>query len=168
MRSTDSPDADGFLDMRISPKYRVRHWVGLDLQTEEGWKKGIDIFEDRMRGRFLDMVRRIERADFAGFAILALDCLLAETLQQFKDGLAESPSGKGANEAFFVRFLTHSRFRRFFDRAKAGMFYKQIRCGILHQAEVKENSRVVIDSNTPLAQTTQNGRGLVINRRLFH
>ena len=48
------------------------------------------------------------------------------------------------------------------------MFYKQIRCGILHQAEVKENSRVVIDSNTPLAQTTQNGRGLVINRRLFH
>ena len=47
------------------------------------------------------------------------------------------------------------------------MFYKQIRCGILHQAEVKESSRVVIDSNATLAEQTEDGRGLVINRRLF-
>lgn len=159
---------DGIRPMRISPRYYDADWTALDLKTEKGWERGIEILEDRIRGRFLDMIGRIESAKFAGFAILALDCLLAETLQQFRDGLPESPSGRGANEAFFVRFLRTSRFRQFFDKHMASMFYKQIRCGILHQAEVKENSRVVTESDAPLVGLTDDGRGLVVNRRLFH
>jgi hypothetical protein len=155
--------------MRISPRYSDDDWKALDLAKEEGWQKGIDILEDRIRGRFLDMIARIQSAEFAGFAILALDCLLAETMQQFRDGLSESPSGRGANERFFVKFLRSTRFGRFFDDdQKAIMFYKQIRCGILHQAEVKASSLVVIDPHAPLVRLTDDGKGLVINRWLFH
>ncbi|GAG47133.1 unnamed protein product, partial [marine sediment metagenome] len=32
------------------------------------------------------------------------------------------------------------------------MFYDKIRCGILHQAEVKSSSRIRIDSNLPIVK----------------
>jgi len=48
------------------------------------------------------------------------------------------------------------------------MFYKQIRCGILHQAEVEGNSRVLIRKDIPLVKYTDDRKGLVINRKLFH
>jgi len=49
-----------------------------------------------------------------GFSILAIDCLLIETLQSFREGLTDS---KGKLKNMFVNFL-------------------MIRCGILHQAEI--------------------------------
>lgn len=45
---------------------------------------------------------------------------------------------------------------------------KQLRCGILHQAEAKENARLLIRADVPLAATRDDGTGLTINRRLYH
>jgi hypothetical protein len=44
------------------------------------------VLEDRLNARFVDAAEAIDQQDFAGFAVLALDCLLIETLQQFKAG----------------------------------------------------------------------------------
>ena len=152
--------------MRISPHYTTEDWKAIDFSTERGWQKAIDIFEDRIRGRFLKIIESIENYTYAGFAVLALDCLLIETLQQFLEGVYQTPRGKGRE--YFVRFLTETSFRKFFDKQKAEMFYEQIRCGILHQAEVKESSRVFIREGIPLVSLTEDGKGLIVNRKLFH
>lgn len=152
--------------MRISPCYTVDDWKMLDLSKEKDWQKAIGIFEDRIRGRFLEFVKLIEHKEYAGFVVLAIDCLLIETLQQFRKGKPETP--RRMSECYFVEFLTETSFKEFFDKCTAGTFYKQIRCGILHQAEVKETSRVTKGKRNPLVGKTDDGQGLVINRDLFH
>jgi len=152
--------------MRITPRYTVKDWKALDFSTEEGWQKAIDIFEDRIRGRFLKPISCIERYIYAGFVVLAIDCLLIETLQQFHEGVHTTPGGQ--YETFFVRFLTETSFGNYFDKEMAEMFYQQIRCGILHQAEVKSNSNVSIRKEIPLVKYTDDRKGLVMNRKLFH
>lgn len=148
--------------MRISPQYSVRDWQARSFSTEEDWHTAIDIFADRIYGRFIKPIDVIKGYEYAGFAVIALDCLLIETLQQFKEGLSKSQKSGGA----FVRFLTESSFKSYFDGKKATLFYKQFRCGILHQAETKESSIIRIDS--PLVNYSDDKKGLVINRCLFH
>src|ERR1700730_16968447 len=45
---------------------------------------------------------------FSGFAVIATDCLLIETIQQFYEGKAETPRGK--SEQYFRKFLTQTVF----------------------------------------------------------
>jgi hypothetical protein len=45
----------------------------------------------------LDAVKLIDKQDFAGFAVHALDCLLIETLQQFREGADETRAGRGSS-----------------------------------------------------------------------
>jgi hypothetical protein len=148
--------------LRISPKYNVEDWKQLDFVNDEDWQKGIDIFVDRIQNRFLKFIDQIKGKEFAGFAVLALDCLLIETLQQFREGMGDTPSRKG--EEYFVRFLTETTFKAFFDKDKAKKFYDQFRNGILHQAELKKDSRVLKTGEL----VESNGDGLKINRDKFH
>jgi hypothetical protein len=148
----------------ISPNYTVQDWRVLDFSGEEDWQKAVAIFEDRIRGRFLNMIDHIQCELFAGFAVMALDCLLIETLQQFYEGVHETCGPPGN---YFKRFLTQTAFRKYFDGKMAKCFYTHIRCGILHQAEIKGSSRIRID--TPdLVRWADDRRGLVINRKMFH
>jgi hypothetical protein len=123
------------------------------------------ILDDRINGRFLKMVERIEDVKFSGFAVVALDCLLIETLQQFIEGVGETPWRKG--KEFFQRFLTSTPFGGDFDATSAGMFYEQFRCGILHQAETKGSSKVW-KVGRRMVQLTADGNGLIINHKKLH
>ena len=157
--------------LRIAPSrhgrpWTVEDWKALDFSTEEEWQRGVDIFEDRIRGRFLGIVEAIQDYEFSGFAVMALDCLLIETLQQFYEGKAETPRGQSGE--YFRRFLTGTSFSEFFDTKKADMLYSSIRCGILHQAEIKGSSHIWIKEGTPLVSCAEDDNGLLINRRLFH
>jgi len=152
--------------MRISRRFSVDDWKALNFSTEEQWQKAIDIFEDRIHSRFFQVTGKIAHDEQAGFAVLALDCLLIETLQQFREGVSETPSNKSGE--YFVRFLTGTSFSNFFCPRLAEMFYKKIRCGILHQAEIKGSSRVVIQQQVPLVRLAKDGNGLIINRNSFH
>lgn len=154
-------------DMRISPNYRTSNWKDLKLtleSSEEDWQKGIDILRDRIDGRFLNYMAQIDKGNFAGFAIMALACLLIETLQQFREGVGKTPRGK--SKEYLVRFLTETSFGEHFDQKSAERFYTQIRCGILHQAEAEKSSRIRTDIE-PLVCCSEDGKGLVINRRKF-
>lgn len=152
--------------MRISPHFTVDDYRSLAFSTEEEWQKAVKILEDRIRGRFLRVIEFIESYEYSGFAILALDCLLIETLQQFREGVPKTPVRK--SKEYFVRFLTETSFGKFFNRNLANMFYEQIRCGILHQAEIKGSSRVLIRPQAPLVSLADDRNGLVVNRELFH
>ena len=132
--------------------------------NKSDWRKAVQIVKDRLNARFFDAVEAIDKKDFSGFAVLALDCLLVETLQQFKEGVRETPRGKSGE--YFERFLTSAPFSAHFTQASAAKFYDDFRCGILHQAEIKGSPKVwrvgVLVAPTP------DGNGLIINRRLFN
>ena len=142
--------------------------------TEDDWQTAIDIFEDRLRGRYFNYIEVLLDFEFkakdyhAGFAITALDCLVVETLQQFYDGRDASQG----SEKSFEKFLTTTSFGNsnlFGNDASNGsladIFYDQIRCGILHQAEVKTDSRIV---SVKAKLIGKEGKGVVVNRREFH
>jgi hypothetical protein len=152
--------------MRISPKYSAYDWKKIAFQNEEEWLLAIDIFQDRIKERFLDPIARIEACAYAGFAVLALDCLLIEMLQQFREGIYRTPSGQSKD--YFVRFLTETSFGEYFDKRKAELFYRQIRSGILHQAEIRGSSKVLIEDDVPLVDYTDDNKGLIVNRKAFH
>lgn len=155
--------------LRIAPKpgggsWTDEDWKAIGFTTEDDWQKAIKIFECRIRGRFLNQVEMMAPDAFAGFAVMALDCLLIETLQQFYEGKRRT---EGLIKDAFCRFLTRSSFNAHFDRESAAKFYYYIRNGILHQAEIKGGSRIWMRGDILVADAPNNN-GLIINRELFH
>jgi hypothetical protein len=166
-------------DFRISPNFKSSKWNELDLRAKDSldWKVAVDIFEDRIEGRFLKQIEILANKsdrkirEFSGFAIMALDCLLIETLQQFHRG--SKRTGKDQDDVMFHDFFQRApEFSTYFDTlAKSNVFYNQIRCGILHQAQTKKKSAIHIRYGSPLASwvdIVDPSQGISINRLLFH
>ena len=92
----------------ISPKYTLADYQNLNVTTNSDtktWNKAIDIFVDRIYGRFFAPIETLLN-DFGapeenGFAIMALSCFLTETMLQFAEGkkrtLKDSKSDKNSN-----------------------------------------------------------------------
>lgn len=152
--------------MRISPKYTSSDWLELKFDQETDWPVAIRIFRDRIEGRFLRYIRKIASYNFSGFAVMALDCLLIETLQQFYEGAKETPVKKSG--AYFVKFFTSGIFKECFTEEIAKIFYSDVRNGILHQAEIKRNSKISIKRLYPVVSLSNGKTAITVNRRLFH
>ncbi|MGA2575225.1 MAG: hypothetical protein ABSH24_04295, partial [Bryobacteraceae bacterium] len=98
--------------LRISPKYTAKDWGKLDRNKAADWPKAVRIVRDRLHGRFLHFADRCLKDDYSGFVVLAIDCLLAEALQQFIDGVT---NGDRRSKELSKKFLEGSRFQPFFD-----------------------------------------------------
>lgn len=162
--------------LQISPKYTVAFWRGLELDADnpkqEDWLKAVDVLRDRIHGRFITPAQTLIEADKAkkqqtfGFAILALDCLVVETIQGFREGV---PNHQGHSTRLFKNFL--SAWQPFLDCLNAGMvaadkaeeFYKQGRCA-LHHSGATERMTVGISGRM---MKFDNG-DITVNRTLFH
>ena len=154
----------------ISPKYRIKNWN--NAKKTGDWNLAAKIFYDRIESRYLKPVRLIANDDkigeFSGFAILAIDCLIIETLNQFYNGLDET---KGKHwKAFWHIFKNSPHFKPFFNRKKTEIFYSHFRCGILHQAQTKANSLVRIDHSKMIEEVNSGNKsdGLIVDREKFH
>jgi hypothetical protein len=158
--------------MEIAPGVEAGKWQALRLDDPAGpdGPEAIRILEARIHERFIDPVDHLITAEEArpvmerrfGFAVLAVDCLLIETLGAFLKGL---PDTVGKSEATFCEFLTtRPLFKDEFTPERAKRFYKEFRCGILHQAEIGGDSRVW--SVGPMLQ--DDGRRIIVNRNKFH
>ena len=159
-----------------------KHWHEL-FQDDQftDWKRAIEIFEDRIKYRYIEAIQKLRQTDDQlfycelprrfGFAILALECLLIETLAQFYDGLRDSNEAaklfKQNNCDFYVSFLTKKSFKlkEYFTDDSALLFYHTIRCGILHQAETKASSLIRFNSkeHEPI-KITQDQKGVLVFR----
>lgn len=169
---TLSAESAAMDDMEIAPGYTVRDWKVLDLSGDDAgqWFRAIKIFETRIRRRFIEPVDVLiaheigqERGTF-GFAILAIDCLLVETLQRFREGRIE----EGENGRLIRTFL-HQQLGSHFDdgseaNSKAGIFYKRCRCGIHHSGQTDGDFRVRRSG----ALITVKGDCVTVNRTAFH
>ncbi len=165
--------------VQISPIYFKEDWDRLDLKNnvQEDWDTAVKIFKDRIEGKYLEQIKLLDGnrnrdiGVFAGFAIMSLDCLLIETLEQFYKGKIRT--GQGMDEkAFFDFFQRSNKFKAFFNNLeKATVFYSHIRCGLLHQAQTKKKSTIHIKSGKPMLEWVDDKKieeGMEIERRLFH
>lgn len=150
--------------LRISPRYTSLDWQALDSRNPKDWSKAADVLRDRLDGRFLGFASSCLRARHSGFVVLAIDCLLVETIQQFKDGVT---NGNRRSEEMVKRFLEGSRFQPDFDADARKAFYQDIRCGLLHQAEAKR-MWLIRRSQPALLHTVPEGQGYIVDVERFH
>jgi len=131
--------------MFISPNFTDEDYLKLDLDNnEDDWQKAIDALCERLNSRYVEPVDKLidlerevsPKNKRYGFTCLAIDMLLIETVQAFKEGLKDS---NGQSKYLFNRFLAESeRFNSYFtSEEERTALYKEFRCGILHQAEVQ-------------------------------
>lgn len=150
--------------LQISPKFTSQDWGNLSLDNADDWPEAAAIVRDRLEGRFLRFATSCLKSKYSGFVVLSIDSLLAEAIQQFKDGITD---GHGKSKSLVKRFLENERFQPDFDLPAREAFYVDIRCGLLHQAEAK--GMWLIRRNQPsLLRKTVGTNGYIIDVRRFH
>jgi hypothetical protein len=149
-------------DPLISPKYRLSDWKNLEFKKEDDWLKAIEIVEDRIRGRFVTWIDRIASEQFSGFVVIALDCLLLETLNGFMTGK------KSAGDcSVYKEFLSiHKHFK--LDKDIALSFCTNVRNGLIHDTVTKR--KWLIEKTKPHGKIVEKDTegNFVLNRSLFH
>lgn len=182
--------------IKISPNYRQQHWRNLELNKndKDSWDKAIKIFQDRMEGRFIKQIEVLDKNPdreiglYAGFAIMPLICLFIETIEQFWTGNIETKrqstqkkrfritkpcNSKISNDskAFYSFFQRSEELKKFFDsEEKADVFYRKIRCGLLHQGQTKGKSLIHVRKDEPILSWIDSDNiesGVSINRHKF-
>jgi hypothetical protein len=159
--------------MQIAPGVDASVWHELKLDEPDSpdWAKAVSILQARIHDRYIQpvdfLIASEENKPLSerryGFTVLAIDCLLVETLAAFIEGLEDT---EGESKRIFRTFLrTRKQFAADFTSDDiANKFYKQFRCGILHQAESGGDSRVW--SVGPLLLVV--GDAITVNRNKFH
>lgn len=150
--------------LRISPKYTSHDWFALKIAEPDDWIKAATIVRDRLEGRFLRFADAWLSDRYSGFVVLAIDSLMAETLQLFKSGEAD---GKKKSGFLVTTFLAGPRFQPDFDKVACKRFYEDIRCGLLHQAEAR-NMWLVRRKQNAMLQKIGDGQGYIIDVGRFH
>ena len=156
--------------MKIGGEFLAKDWPRLrkrlDAGDDSAWKEAVAVLRARVGGRYLEQARQIMGRPYSGFAVLAIDSAVIETLEQFRRGVRETPWKKSGE--FFRVFLTTTRLKKFFTVATADLFYTTIRCGILHQGETKSDSLVTKKQPRFVVRPSHTGKGIVVNARRFH
>jgi hypothetical protein len=104
-----------------------------------------DFVYERLSERY---IRPVSACSKNGFAMMACGCLLIETMESFYKGWKTTEKkgrGKQAVRQFFDRWNGFADFRGYEDD-----FYKNVRCGILHQGETKRGWRITRDKAVPV------------------
>ncbi len=96
-----------------------------------------EFIKQRFSERYFDPVENSKLKN--GFAIMAISCLVIEAIESFYKGL---PDTKGASKEMFCDFFNRAGGFNSFS-SKDDWFYRDIRCGILHQAETRGGWRIL-------------------------
>ncbi|WP_192250430.1 hypothetical protein [Mesorhizobium silamurunense] len=164
-------------NFEIAPGHRVSEWNGLKLNDAnagtDDWKKALVILDARIRSRFIEPAQFLIDSEANkgrgtnGFAVLAIDFLLIETIEGFRSGRAKH---NGQSKALFTAFLTG--WPAFTACVPAGKnaadlalnVYEQGRCALHHTGST---DRIVVRKSGKLFVFHNDGR-IEINRSLMH
>ena len=147
-------------------KLRVQDCLDRHERTEL-----IRFLNDRYSERFFNPIRCLKRApgnqQGYGFAIMALCCLLIETIQAYRKGLPctyekdlkrlaagainqDAPGDYRLQEPFkdqigkpFQDFFLSPAHMNYFPGVDGDIFFREIRCGLLHQAQTSGGWKIV-------------------------
>jgi hypothetical protein len=173
MKTSRYPD-----NLEIAPGYTVACWRSLkldpDLPESADWKTAVEIFESRIRRRFLDPVDELIRIEQSrsrktfGFAVLAIDFLVIETLQAFREGeIDHKRRSARLVTSFFTRWNVFKNCLQQGASANqlAKRIYRGYRCALHHSGATDGSLRVVVSG--PVFDF-RNDPEVKINRTLLH
>jgi len=147
--------------MKLSRSYTDVQWKAA-FKTRHDWDRAIDIVEDRIRSRWLDPVEQILDDWSSGFAVLALDCIILESLWGFMHG---RPVQSGEERQVYRDILRGAHFG--WTDSQSDDFRKFVRNGLMHDAETR--SRWLVKKTVPRnAILEARDGGYVLNRTKFH
>ena len=115
-----------------------------------------ELIESRLVERYIAPFE-IKSATKSGFSMIAIACLLIETIDCFREGVDDT---RGETKQSFIRFFENEPLFNDF-RSRAVDFYINVRCGLLHQGETKKGWRINRKSDSPLLKDKS------INANLF-
>lgn len=155
-------------DLAYIKPYTVADWrkalQAIENGEESGWRAAAAIFHGRIYGRYLIPIEMIQNVEGAGFAVMALDCLLLETLVAFKKGVLEAQDF-GQEAKVFKNILMTDLFN--FTDDQAYSFLQNIRNGILHGAETRNWTKIRTDGELVVGGDNVDD-SFTINRKAFH
>lgn len=136
----------------------IRTWI--ELKDDKCKKALINFIYHRIYHRYIAPLENIEKEKKSGFLMMAISCLTIEALESFHEGINNTRNRSGITfhnffkqyNDFFPDIQNHSR-----------IFYKHIRCGILHQAETTGGWRISRDDKDQIFSTNEK----VINANKF-
>jgi hypothetical protein len=126
-------------DTELAPDFTVRDYLrARDSRPPDRAALAAAVHE-RFASRYIEPAKSGKH----GFTKMAVSCLMIEALMSFVRGW---PSTQKPNELAFCSFF--DRFDEFdVVRGHATVFYKHIRCGLLHQAETTGGWRIRRDGS---------------------
>lgn len=122
--------------MKLSSRCTVAQYQALEAAEQR--EKIASFVVERFAERYLDPLE-VDKSKKSGFTIMAVCCLMVETLESFSRGWINT-RGR-SEEAFCSFFCRWHEFERF--RPVSQDFYKHVRCGLLHQAETTGGWRIL-------------------------
>jgi hypothetical protein len=142
-------------DTYLSNNVSVSKYI--ELEKAQDIKQIVTFVRERFTERYITPLRGDPELKH-GFCTIAICCLMIEALESFWRGWERS---NNRSELAFCSFFDRNANLEIF-RGFASDFYKNVRCGILHQAETTNGWRIrrdgpIFDSGTK-----------TINATLFH
>jgi hypothetical protein len=143
---------DQLREIKLGPSFTTETWARirakLDSHTyDQNWEEAISGIQGRFTERFIkpaDAIRQLDQADASGFpegrgfAIVALDCLLLESLHGYKTG-QRTKNSSATKAAFKTILTTYDQFAgAFTSEAVAETFARAVRNGLLHDGETRD------------------------------
>jgi hypothetical protein len=99
-----------------------------------------DFIQHRLIDRYVTPLENVPTDYRSGFLMMAAASLMIETFQCFKEGKKDTKQ-RGMGETAFVNFFKEHKGE--FPEINGSEFYKNIRCGILHQAQAQGGFRII-------------------------
>ena len=129
-----------------NPDYKISNYLNnIKNRTEKDKIEISETIKRRLLQRYILPCE--EKNNKSGFNIMANCCLLIETFESFYRGWAKAPNGSDTFCKFFNRI---PEFSEFTGNDTPSEFYKNIRCGILHQGETTGGWKIRRDGTKKL------------------
>jgi len=175
-------------DIKIAGVHTVKQWKELEqtLNNREDvcWEYAFRFFEERIETRYLkpiEAILKMEDNKGEGFAVVNLQCSLIETIESFINGCfsefnnkkrsTEWKNRKGDIIFHFNKDIFHSFFSKRSEFVKykiSGIdFYKDVRCGLLHETQTKNSWLILTDTEKSNYLYQEKNNFKIIYREVF-
>lgn len=159
--------------MKIAGDLTIEKWKELEKKLKPSynshWKEAYEFFESRICTRYLKPIGAIlnmKSYKGEGFAVVNLQCSLIETIESFINGWIYfypnfvNPQGiilKGNDKIFKSFFNKREPFKNYSSKINGKRFYVDVRCGLLHEAQTKNNWKIKKGKSNNLSYEVKDG-----------
>lgn len=144
--------------MKIAGNHTKKDWnelkTKLNTSNDQLWEFAFVFFEERISTRYLNPINAIldiKLNNGEGFSVVNLQCSLIETIESFINGwIFQHPNYinregiilKGNEKIFKSFFNKREPFINYFPKINSKRFYVDVRCGLLHETQTKNNWKI--------------------------